>query len=353
MNLNENKSQNGFNNAIQENDDSMSLVSEGLDGSGNEDYRENEIEDYRNNRKEKYEGNNNANTHESLLKNNKDNIDSKLGFDIRNVLRHAYLPVCIEKMKEGEYVYKWNNNNIFQKKTLKFVYLDTNNYCIRWNSKKKKLKENKSLALYICDIIQILDGSESTFFKKKEEEKSLSIEIISIDRNLRITFLDIQRWKMWLFGLMYYHYKLSNKLYDNYIISGLKDINVLTLSQLYIILRSLNIYINMKILYHYFSIYKNKGTINYYGFTKILEHIFSNNHISIHFNMYKNNDSNYIDKNQFINFLIDIQCEGKSEERIFKIHKKDNYPRLIQDKVEQNEIKKKEDNHAQNWNNNQ
>lgn len=104
MNLNENKSQNGFNNAIQENDDSMSLVSEGLDGSGNEDYRENEIEDYRNNRKEKYEGNNNANTHESLLKNNKDNIDSKLGFDIRNVLRHAYLPVCIEKMKEGEYI---------------------------------------------------------------------------------------------------------------------------------------------------------------------------------------------------------------------------------------------------------
>nr|AEB70989.1 phosphoinositide-specific phospholipase C [Plasmodium berghei] len=369
MNLNENISQNGFNNAIQENDYSMSLVSEGLDGSGNDDYRENEIEDYRNNRKEKYEGNNNANTHESLLKNNKDNIDSKLGFDIRNVLRHAYLPVCIEKMKEGEYVYKWNNNNIFQKKTLKFVYLDTNNYCIRWNSKKKKLKENKSLSLYICDIIKILDGSESKFFKKKEE-KSLSIEIISIDRNLKVTFLDIQRWKMWLFGLMYYHYKLvnkssrerkklkpfiyeSNKLYDNYIISGLKDINVLTLSQLYIILRSLNIYINMKILYHYFSIYKNKGTINYYGFTKILEHIFSNNHISIHFNMYKNNDSNYIDKNQFINFLIDIQCEGKSEERIFRIHKKNNYPHLIQDKVEQNEVRKREDNHAQNWNNNE
>ncbi|SCN61900.1 phosphoinositide-specific phospholipase C, putative [Plasmodium chabaudi adami] len=367
MNLNENISQNGFNNTIQEDEDSMGLMSEGFDGSGNEGYRENEIKNYR---KEKYEGNKNANTHESLLKNNKDNIDTKLGFDIRNVLRHAYLPVCIEKMKEGEYVYKWNNNNIFQKKTLKFVYLDTNNYCIRWNSKKKKLKENKNLSLYICDIIKILDGSESPFFKKKEEEKSLSIEIISIDRSLRITFLDIQRWKMWLFGLMYYHYKLvnkssrerkklkpfiyeSNKLYDNYIISGLKDINVLTLSQLYIILRSLNIYINMKILYHYFSIYKNKGTINYYGFTKILEHIFSNNHISIHFNMYKNNDTNYIDKNQFINFLVDIQCEGKSEERIFRIHKKDNSTRLIPDQVGQNEVKKKEDNQAQNLNNNE
>ncbi|GAW80558.1 phospholipase C-like [Plasmodium gonderi] len=239
-------------------------------------------------------------------------------------------------MKEGEYVYKWNSNNIFQKKTLKFIYLDVNNYCIRWNSKKKKLKENKNPSLYIWDIIEILDGSESSFFKKKEEEKNLSIEIISIHRNLRITFLDIQRWKMWLFGLMYYQYKLVNKgsgkkkmkpfiyeskkLYDNYIISGLKDINALTLSQLYIILRSLNIYLNMKILYHYFSIYKNKGTVNYLGFTKILEHIFSNNHITIHFNMYKDKNCSYIGNRNFIEFLIDVQCEGKCEERIFSAH---------------------------------
>ncbi|CRG99688.1 phosphoinositide-specific phospholipase C, putative [Plasmodium relictum] len=262
---------------------------------------------------------------------NDSNIESKLSFDIKNVLTHAYLPVCLEKMKEGEYVYKWNNN-IFQKKTLKFFYLDVNNYCIRWNSKKKKLKVNKNPSLYICDIIKILDGSESLFFKKKEAEKNLSIEIISTQRKLRVTFLDIQRWKMWLFGLMYYQYKLANKgagkkmkpffyennkLYDNYIISGLKDINVLTLSQLYIILRSLNIYLNMKILYHYFSIYKNKGIINYFGFTKILEHIFSNNHISFYFNIYKDKKSNYIDKNKFIEFLIDIQSEGKCEENIF------------------------------------
>ncbi|GAB66072.1 phospholipase C-like [Plasmodium cynomolgi strain B] len=237
-------------------------------------------------------------------------------------------------MKEGEYVYKWNSNNIFQKKTLKFFYLDVNNYCIRWNSKKKKVKENKNPTLYIWDIIKILDGSESSFFKKKEEEKNLSIEIISAQRNLRITFLDIQRWKMWLFGLMYYQYKFinkgsgkkkmksfiyeSNKLYDNYIISGLKDINALTLSQLYIILRSLNIYLNMKILYHYFSIYKNKGTVNYVGFTKILEHIFSNKHITTHFDMYKGKNSSCIDKRSFIEFLIDVQCEGKCEERIFR-----------------------------------
>ncbi|CRG94193.1 phosphoinositide-specific phospholipase C, putative [Plasmodium gallinaceum] len=284
--------------------------------------------------------NNNDNLNSSELKNvnreisknkNDSSIEGKLSFDIKNVLTHAYLPVCIEKMKEGEYMYKWNNN-IFQKKTLKFFYLDVNNYCIRWNSKKKKLKVNKNPSLYICDIIKILDGSESLFFKKKEAEKNLSIEIISTHRNLRVTFLDIQRWKMWLFGLMYYQYKLvnkgtgkkmkpffyeNNKLYDNYIISGLKDINVLTLSQLYIILRSLNIYLNMKILYHYFSIYKNKGIINYFGFTKILEHIFSNNHISFYFNIYKDKKLNYIDKNKFIEFLIDIQCEGKCEENIF------------------------------------
>eukprot|EP00366_Plasmodium_knowlesi_P001276 XP_002258773.1 phospholipase c-like, putative [Plasmodium knowlesi strain H] len=318
------------NEEIQKDDDAIGLLSE----SGGEDKNE-ESDWVKQHDRSRGEGGNPRKKEKDCNKKNADGIDSKLGFDIKNVLTHAYLPVCIEKMKEGEYVYKWNSNNIFQKKTLKFFYLDVNNYCIRWNSKKKKkkVKENKNPTLYIWDIIKILDGSESSFFKKKEEEKNLSIEIISAQRNLRITFLDIQRWKMWLFGLMYYQYKFinkgsgkkrmksficeGNKLYDNYIISGLKDINALTLSQLYIILRSLNIYLNMKILYHYFSIYKNKGTVNYVGFTKILEHIFSNKHITTYFDVYKGKNSSCIDNRNFIEFLIDVQCEGKCEERIF------------------------------------
>ncbi|SBS82828.1 phosphoinositide-specific phospholipase C, putative [Plasmodium ovale] len=324
MSFNGRVSRNAFNEEAQENDDSMSLLSEDAGVSRNEQYGGYENSPELSIRKKERE----------IKKNNTDSMNPKLGFDIRNVLTHAYLPACIEKMKEGEYVYKWNSNNIFQKKTLKFFYLDVNNYCIRWNSKKKRVKENKHPSLYMYDIIKILDGSESIFFKKKEEEKNLSIEIISTHKNLRITFLDIQRWKMWLFGLMYYQYKLVNKgsekkkimkpfiyennrLYDNYIISGLKDINALTLSQLYIILRSLNIYLNMKILYHYFSIYKNKGIINYLGFTKILEHIFSNNHITTYFNLFKDENVSYMDKRKFIHFLIEVQCEGKCEERIF------------------------------------
>ncbi|ANQ07971.1 Phosphoinositide phospholipase C [Plasmodium coatneyi] len=298
------------NEEIQKDDDEIGLLSESAGEDKNED------SDWVK-RHDRGEGATPRKKEKDCSKKNADGIDSKLGFDIKNVLTHAYLPVCIEKMKEGEYVYKWNSSNIFQKKTLKFFYLD----------------ENKNPILYIWDIIKILDGSESSFFKKKEEEKNLSIEIISAQRNLRITFLDIQRWKMWLFGLMYYQYKFinkgsgkkrmksficeGNKLYDNYIISGLKDINALTLSQLYIILRSLNIYLNMKILYHYFSIYKNKGTVNYVGFTKILEHIFSNKHITTYFDMYKGKNSSCIDNRNFIEFLIDVQCEGKCEERIF------------------------------------
>ncbi|SBT79203.1 phosphoinositide-specific phospholipase C, putative [Plasmodium malariae] len=340
MNISENISRHAYTEEIHQDDDAISILSEDVEISRKGEYDNNNNKGNSNNNNINSNNNGKAmdiNVHKKEKDQNNSNggdIDSKIGFDIKNILTHAYLPVCIEKMKEGEYVYKWNSNNIFQKKSLKFFYFDVNNYCIRWNSKKKKPKENKNPSLYICDVIKILDGSESSFFKKKEEEKNLSIEIISSHRNLRITFLDIQRWKMWLFGLMYYQYKLcnkgsgkkkmnpfiyeSNKLYDNYIISGLKDINALTLSQLYIILRSLNIYLNMKILYHYFSIYKNKGIINYLGFTKILEHIFSNNHISIHFNIYKDKTCNYIDKKKFIEFLIDIQCEGKYEERIIK-----------------------------------
>ncbi|EUD67432.1 phospholipase C-like protein [Plasmodium inui San Antonio 1] len=338
MNFRESVPRDACNEEIQEDDDAISLLSQNAGGDKNGDSDEvRRLERSREDlhRGEPYggEGTSPRKKEKECSKRDADGIDSKLGFDITNVLTHAYLPVCIEKMKEGEYVYKWNSNNIFQKKTLKFFYLDVNNYCIRWNSKKKKVKENKNPTLYIWDMIKILDGSESSFFKKKEEEKNLSIEIISSQRNLKITFLDIQRWKMWLFGLMYYQYKFinkgsgkkkmksficeSNKLYDNYIISGLKDINALTLSQLYIILRSLNIYLNMKILYHYFSIYKNKGTVNYVGFTKILEHIFSNKHITTHFDMYKRKDSSCIDNRNFIEFLIDVQCEGKCEERIF------------------------------------
>ncbi|KJP86219.1 hypothetical protein AK88_04113 [Plasmodium fragile] len=320
---------NACNEEIQKDDDSISLLSQSAGGDKNED-----SDPVKRCEPSRGEGSTPRKKEKDCSNKNEAGMDSKLGFDIKNVLTHAYLPVCIEKMKEGEYVYKWNSSNIFQKKTLKFFYLDVNNYCIRWNSKKKKkVKENKNPTLYIWDIIKILDGSESSFFKKKEEEKNLSIEIISAQRNLRITFLDIQRWKMWLFGLMYYQYKFinkgsgkkkmksfiyeSNKLYDNYIISGLKDINALTLSQLYIILRSLNIYLNMKILYHYFSIYKNKGTVNYVGFTKILEHIFSNKHITTYFDMYKGKNSSCIDNRSFVEFLIDVQCEGKCEERIF------------------------------------
>ncbi|KNC37425.1 hypothetical protein PFLG_02137 [Plasmodium falciparum RAJ116] len=354
MNLSAKIDSNGYNNNIVEKNDDKRI---GRIMSDDENERKDII----------YNNEKNKRTSEiKVLKNDMDNnkndnsIQSKLSFDIKNVLTHAYLPICLEKMKEGEYVYKWNNN-IFQKKTLKFFYLDVNNYCIRWNSKKKKLSEKKNPSLYICDIIKILDGSESSFFKKKEDDKNLSIEIISTQRNLRLTFLDIQRWKMWLFGLMYYQYKLvnkgngkkkmksflyeSNKLYDNYIISGLKDINALTLSQLYIILRSLNIYLNMQILYHYFSIYKNKAVINYIGFTKILEHIFSNTHISIYFNEYKDKKFNYIDKKKFIEFLIDIQCEGKCEEFIFNnYYQNDTNPNLTREKnTEKLEREKKND----------
>ncbi|EUR71871.1 hypothetical protein PFBG_02897 [Plasmodium falciparum 7G8] len=354
MNLSAKIDSNGYNNNIVEKNDDKRI---GRIMSDDENERKDII----------YNNEKNKRTSEiKVLKNDMDNnkndnsIQSKLSFDIKNVLTHAYLPICLEKMKEGEYVYKWNNN-IFQKKTLKFFYLDVNNYCIRWNSKKKKLSEKKNPSLYICDIIKILDGSESLFFKKKEDDKNLSIEIISTQRNLRLTFLDIQRWKMWLFGLMYYQYKLvnkgngkkkmksflyeSNKLYDNYIISGLKDINALTLSQLYIILRSLNIYLNMQILYHYFSIYKNKAVINYIGFTKILEHIFSNTHISIYFNEYKDKKFNYIDKKKFIEFLIDIQCEGKCEEFIFNnYYQNDTNPNLTREKnTEKLEREKKND----------
>ncbi|KMZ80865.1 phospholipase C-like protein [Plasmodium vivax India VII] len=352
MNFSESVPRDACNEEIQKDDDAISLLSRSAGGEKNGDCGQ--VKRRERSRGESHRGDTHRDPHREphrgegaaprkkerdCSKKNAEGIDSKLGFDIKNVLTHAYLPVCIEKMKEGEYVYKWNSNNIFQKKTLKFFYLDVNNYCIRWNSKKKKVKENKNPTLYIWDIIKILDGSESSFFKKKEEEKNLSIEIISAQRNLRITFLDIQRWKMWLFGLMYYQYKFinkgsgkkkmksficeSNKLYDNYIISGLKDINALTLSQLYIILRSLNIYLNMKILYHYFSIYKNKGTVNYVGFTKILEHIFSNKHITIHFDLYKGKSSGCIDNRNFIEFLIDVQCEGKCEERIFSARQVD------------------------------